>query len=53
MTTQAEERTTTDQGRARQVEVEPVRLFIYWLIVLVPLGYGIVNTVIKSLPLLG
>ena len=28
-----------------------LRLIVYWAVVLVPLAYGVVNTILKSLPL--
>lgn len=33
------------------VVIDPVKLVVYWAIVLIPLAYGIINTFIKSLPL--
>jgi len=29
----------------------PVRLALYWVVVLTPLGYGIYNTLLKAIPL--
>lgn len=33
------------------VVIDPLKLLVYWVIVLIPLAYGIINTFIKSLPL--
>jgi hypothetical protein len=32
-------------------KTSPLRLVIYWMIVLIPLGWGVYQSIIKSLPL--
>ncbi len=35
-----------------EVIIDLKKLIFYWVVVLVPLGYGIINTFVKSLPLI-
>jgi len=38
-------------NNGEHVIIDMKKLIFYWVVVLIPLGYGIVNTFIKSLPL--
>ncbi len=49
---------SNDSDRRQDTNSEPVnpatgRLILYWLVVLIPLGYGVYNTLLKSVPLFG